>query len=42
MDYRFKYVNGHIEVYNFRGDFLFSADNQQEAYAELRNQGSAA
>lgn len=35
MQYQFRYVNGHIEVYDERGIFLFSADNQHEAYAEL-------
>ena len=42
MDYQFRYVNGHVEVYDQRGDFLFSADNQQEAFAELDHQNEAA
>lgn len=42
MDYQFRYVNGHVEVYDQRGDFLFSADNQQEAFAELNHQNEAA
>lgn len=31
-----EYVNGHIEVYDENGTFLFSADNKQEALEELR------
>ena len=30
-----KYVNGHIQVYDFRGKFLFSADTEREAREEL-------
>lgn len=30
----FKNVNGHIEVYDEYGDFLFSADTMGEAYME--------
>ena len=33
MQYRFKNVRGHIEVYGARGEFLFSADNEAEARA---------
>ncbi len=33
--YEFRSVNGHIEVYDSDGDFLFSADTMGEAYAEL-------
>ena len=32
-----KYVNGHIQVYDFRGKFLFSADNEREAWEELED-----
>ena len=28
-------VQGHIQVYDFRGNFLFSADTEQEAREEL-------
>lgn len=28
-------VNGHIQVYDFRGNFLFSADTEREAREEL-------
>ena len=37
MSYSIEYVNGHIEVYDNAGTFLFSADNKQEALAELEN-----
>ena len=30
-----RYVQGHVHVYNNYGDFLFSADNEQEAREEL-------
>ena len=33
--YRFRNVNGHIQVYDFRGNFLFSADTEREAREEL-------
>lgn len=33
--YEFRNVRGHIEVYDLKGQFLFSADNEQEARAEL-------
>ncbi len=32
--YEFRSVNGHIEVFDLCGDFLFSADTMGEAYAE--------
>ena len=35
MDYSIEYVNGHIEVYDESGVFLFSADSKQEAMSEL-------
>ena len=33
--YVIKHVKGHIEVY-LNGQFLFSADNMQEVYEELK------
>ncbi len=33
--YQMKYVRGHIQVYDYRGNFLFSADNEREAREEL-------
>ena len=37
MEYSIESVNGHIEVYDNTGAFLFSADSKQEALEELRN-----
>ena len=31
MEIRVRYVKGHVEVYNLRGEFLFSADTTAEA-----------
>ena len=31
-----RYVMGHVEVYDERGGFCFSADNLSEAMKELR------
>ena len=33
--YQMKYVRGHIQVYDNRGNFLFSADSEREAREEL-------
>ncbi len=33
--YQIKYVRGHIQVYDNRGNFLFSADSEREAREEL-------
>ncbi len=30
-----RYVQGHVQVYDQRGKFLFSADNEWEARKEL-------
>ena len=32
-----RYVYGHIQVYDFNGNFLFSADTELEAREELRD-----
>ena len=34
--YTIRYVRGHIQVYDNRGNFLFSADNEREAREELQ------
>ena len=34
--YSMRYVHGHVQVYDFRGNFLFSADSEREAREELR------
>ena len=33
--YTMRYVRGHVQVYDYRGNFLFSADNEREAREEL-------
>lgn len=33
--YSMRYVRGHIQVYDYRGNFLFSADSEREAREEL-------
>ena len=35
--YQIRNVRGHIQVYDNRGNFLFSADNEREAREELRD-----
>ena len=30
-----RYIQGHVQVYEKRGNFLFSADNEREAREEL-------
>jgi len=35
MDYRIVDVRGHVEVYDSQGQFLFSADTEEEALADL-------
>lgn len=34
--YSVRYVQGHVQVYDFRGIFLFSADTEKEAREELK------
>lgn len=33
--YTIRYVGGHVQVYDCRGAFLFSADNEKEAREEI-------
>lgn len=37
-----KNVKGHIHVYDNRGNFLFSADNEREVREELREYAQCA
>ena len=37
-----RYVHGHVQVYDFRGNFLFSADNEREAREELEDYAESA
>lgn len=34
--YAIHYVRGHVQVYDWSGKFLFSADSEKEAREELR------
>lgn len=38
MDYEMRYVGGHVEVYDNRGNFICSADTEQEARVDLRGE----
>ena len=35
MRFEMRFVRGHVEVYDGEGRFLFSADNEREAAADL-------
>ncbi len=35
--YSLKIVRGHVQVYDLRGNFLFSADSEREAREELED-----
>ena len=39
MEIRMRYVRGHVEVYDARGTFLFSADSEAEAVRMLEDYG---
>lgn len=40
--YSIQYVFGHVHVYDNKGKFLFSADNEREAREELREYAESA
>ena len=40
--YTMRYVQGHVQVYDMMGKFLFSADNEREAREELENYAQSA
>lgn len=40
--YSIRYVYGHIQVYDNRGNFLFSADTEREAREELMEYAESA
>ena len=40
--YSMRYVFGHIQVYDHRGNFLFSADSEREAREELEELAKSA
>ena len=40
--YSIRNVRGHIQVYDHKGNFLFSADNEREAMEELEEYADSA
>lgn len=40
--YSMRYVQGHVQVYDAKGVFLFSADSEQEARKELEEYAESA
>ena len=40
--YQMRYVGGHVQVYDNRGRFLFSADTEREAREELEDYAESA
>ena len=40
--YSIRYVRGLIQVYDHKGNFLFSADNEREAMEELEEYAESA
>lgn len=40
--YKMRNVQGHIQVYDYMGNFLFSADSEREAREELEEYAESA
>ena len=40
--YSIRYVGGHVQVYDYKGQFLFSADTEREAREELKEYAESA
>ncbi len=40
--YSVRYVCGHIQVYDYKGQFLFSADSEREVREELETYAESA
>lgn len=40
--YSIRQVHGHIQVYDYMGNFLFSADSEREAWEELNQDAELA
>ena len=40
--YSIRYVHGHVQVYDHKGNFLFSADTEREAREELEDYAESA
>ena len=41
MNYKIKYISGHVEVFDIQGRFLFSADTETEAKSEINEMEAA-
>lgn len=40
--YSIRYIGGHIQVYDLKGQFLFSADTEREAREEMKEYAESA
>ena len=40
--YSIRYVCGHIQVYDYQGKFLFSADTEREVREEMKEDAESA
>ena len=40
--YQIKNIKGHVQVYDYEGKFLFSADSEREAREELKEYAESA
>ena len=40
--YTVKYMYGHIQVYDYKGNFLFSADSEREVREEMETYAESA
>ena len=40
--FQMRYVGGHVQVYDLRGKFLFSADTEREAREEMEDYAESA
>ena len=40
--YSIRYIRGHVQVYDYKGNFLFSADTERDAREELMEYAQSA
>ena len=40
--YSIRYIRGHVQVYDYKGNFLFSADTERAAREELMEYAQSA
>ena len=40
--FKIRNVNGHVQVYDLRGNFLFSADTERDAREEMEDYAKSA